>query len=384
MNVAAARAHLPELTSMRFAAAMVVLLGHFAIFAPLPAWIAPMVGGYGVSFFFVLSGFILTYRYWDEFASGVRLPAFRRYFVARIARVYPSYVLALVLITILYAVIEHLRPGAVSLPGNRLVSWLVNLFALQTFAKSWATQQLWNGPSWSISTEFCFYALLPLILVVLARHARTLRRLLAALAVSVAFGAAMQAAILWLVLGQGWDRWFWLDLMASRNIAWRLPEFVMGVVAARLLFGGHLAWLASKGARDALLVAGLAGVVLLNYAPWPPDTAETAFLINRQFRLDLGFMFPFACILLALAAGPTFASPVLARPAGVFLGEASYGVYIYHWIFWMALDHARSAGHSLSVGLVTAMGALTIIFASASYVWFERPARQFIRSKLAQ
>jgi peptidoglycan/LPS O-acetylase OafA/YrhL len=378
------KAHLPELTSMRFAAAMVVLLGHFAAFVEFPRWIAPMLGGYGVSFFFVLSGFILTYRYWDEFAAGVRFAAYRRYFAARVARVYPSYVLALLLITVLFAVIEQLRPGAVSLPGNTLVSWIVNLLALQTFAKSWATQQLWNGPAWSISTEFCFYALFPFILVLLARRASTLRALFAALAFTVAYGAATQAAILWLVIGHGWDRWFWLELAASRNIVWRLPEFLVGVIAARLCYGGHFGWLASRGVRDALLLAGLAGVVLLNYAPWPPDTQETAFLVNRHFRLDLGYMLPFACILVALAAGPTFATPVLARRAGVFLGEASYGIYIYHWIFWMSLDHYKAAGHPVSAGLVTAMVALTILFASASYAWFERPARNLIRSKLAQ
>jgi peptidoglycan/LPS O-acetylase OafA/YrhL len=194
----------------------------------------------------------------------------------------------------------------------------------------------------------------------------------------------MQAAILWLVLGHGWDRWFWLDLVASRHIFWRLPEFLMGVIAARLHYGGHLEWLARLGARNALLAAGLAGVALLNLAPWPPETQEAAFLVNRHFRLDLGYMFPFACILVALAAGPTFLTPLLARPAAVFLGEASYGIYIYHWMFWMSLDHYRVAGHAVSAGLVTAMVALTILFASASYVWFERPARHFIRSKLAQ
>jgi len=375
---------LPELTSTRFLAAMVVMLGHFGLLIAPAGWIAPMLGGYGVSFFFVLSGFILTYRYWDDFAPGVRFAAYWRYFVARIARVYPSYVLALVLITALYFAISHLRPGSIEFPGNAVVSWITNLFALQTFARSAATQQNWNGPSWSISTEFCFYALCPIILALIAQRGLKGRGLLAVLGATVAFGAVMQVIVLVLVIRHGWDRWFWLELVASRNIFWRIPEFMVGLVAARLWFGGHLAWLARPGPRNALLAAGFAGLVLLNYAPWPPDTEETAWLINRHFRLDLGYMVPFACIVLALAAGPTFASPLLTRPSWVFLGEISYGIYIYHWIFWTALAHARAAGLEVSPTLVTGVVVLTILFAAASYVWYERPARLFIRRKLAR
>ena len=49
------------------------------------------------------------------------------------------------------------------------------------------------------------------------RRAMTLRGLLAALALTVAYGAAVQAAILWLVIGHGWDRWLWLDLVGRKS-----------------------------------------------------------------------------------------------------------------------------------------------------------------------
>jgi peptidoglycan/LPS O-acetylase OafA/YrhL len=381
-TVPAGKAQLHELTSTRFFAAMAVLLGHFAPFLHIPPWLAWIVGGFGVSFFFVLSGFILCYRYWDDFAQGVDWPTYRRYFVARVARVYPSYVLALVLITLLYLVMRAIHPPSIVFPGNVVSSWLMNLFALQTFAPSYVTQQMWNGPAWSISTEFGFYVTCPFILYALARRGTSLAALVAILAAVVAYAVAIQCVALHLVFQRGWDQQYWLDAIASRNIVWRIPEFLAGVVAARFLYGGHLGWLQRPGARNALLAGGLLVVAALNLAPWPQDPVR--FMVMRQLRLDVGYMVPFVGIILALAAGPTFLSPLLRRPSWVFLGDISYGIYIYHWIPWMAVSHALAAGLYMPPWLVTIIVLLTILFSAASYLWYERPARLLIRRRFAQ
>lgn len=372
---------LPELTSARFFAALAVMLGHFNAFLQLPDSVWFLLGGYGVSFFFVLSGFILCYRYWDEFAGGVRSRPYRAYFAARVARIYPSYLLALVLITLTYLAIAHFRPAQIAFPPNAVQSWIANLLALQTFAPSYATQQNWNGPAWSISTEFGFYVACPLILALLARRARTTGALAAAFGAAIAYGALMQGALLWAVITHGWDRSFWLDLVGSRNIIWRIPEFVAGAIAARLWRAGRLAWLGRPSARNALLLAGLAAVAALNAAPWPP-AESTAMYVMRQFRLDVAYMLPFAAVVLALAAGPTFLSPLLRLRALVFLGNASYGVYIYHWIGVTVVAHALAGGASLGVASIWAIAASVVAFASLSYVAYETPARRFIRAKL--
>lgn len=372
--------HLPALTSARFLAAMAVLLGHFAEFLALPPALARvMTGGFGVSFFFVLSGFILCYRYWDEFEKGVGRQAYRRFFGARIARIYPSYLLALALVTAMFLVANAVQPGTVRLPPDPAASWIAHALALQTFAPTYETQRHWNEPGWSISTEFAFYALCPFILAAVARHCRGLGRLLTLFALTVAVGIALQVAVLVLVIVHGWPREFWLDIVASRNIVWRLPEFLTGVVAARLLYAGHLKWLQGAGARNLLLAASVAAVFLLNAAPWPEDTV--AILVLRQFRLDLAYMIPFGGVVLALAAGPTFASPLLDRRASVFLGDVSYAVYLYHWAPWLMLTYAAGRGLVLSPLLVTGVVVATILFASASYVGFERPARAYLRRR---
>lgn len=374
------RTHLPALTSARFLAAMAVLLGHFAEFLALPPELARVIaGGFGVSFFFVLSGFILCYRYWDEFEKGVERQAYRRFFGARIARIYPSYLMALVLVTAMFLVANAAQPGTVRLPPDPVLSWFAHAFALQTFAPTYETQRHWNEPGWSISTEFAFYALCPFILAAVARHCRGLGRLLTLFALTVTAGIVLQTTVLYLVIAHGWHREFWLDIVASRNIAWRLPEFLTGVVAARLLYGGHLPWLQRGGARNLLLAASVAAVCLLNAAPWPEDTV--AILVLRQFRLDLAYMVPFAGVVLALAAGPTFASPALERRGFVFLGDISYAVYLYHWLPWLVLTYASGRGQALPPLLVTAVIVLTILFSAASYVGFERPARAYLRRR---
>jgi len=383
MSAPLQKPQLRELTSTRFVAAMAVLLGHFADLLTLPPLVSRMIsGGIGVSFFFVLSGFILCYRYWDTFVDGINADKFRRYFVARIARVYPLYVVALVLITGLYLTIVALRPGTIDFPPNPLVSWLANLLAVQTFAPTSVTQQFWNGPGWSISTEFAFYLLLPFILAVLAKYIRGMAGLVVVLLCTIALGALAQAGTLVMVIGYGWDRLLWLDTVASRNIFWRLPEFMTGVITARLLFGGHLSWLGSASARNSLLLGSVALVFLLNLLPWP--TQDHAFMIMRQFRLDLGYMVPFAGVVAALAAGPTLMSTLLQRPFSEILGESSYALYIFHWIPWTALSVLKAVGFVVPPLAVVGVILFTVLFSIASYLMFEKPVRVYLRGKYGQ
>ena len=372
---ATARPHLAELTSTRFFAAMAVFIGHLHMFG-VPDWVVVLGGGFGVSFFFVLSGFILCYVYRDVFASGVTRADYRRFVVARIARVYPCYVLALLLLTAVYLAV------GVKLPANAVTSWLANLFALQTFAPSYETQQHWNAPAWSISTEFMFYALCPLILAAVTRHARDRTTLVGLFLLTIAYAIITQTIALILVLDHGWDRTYWLDLMANRNIVWRLPEFAMGVLAASLLYEGHLGILERARVRNAVLLVSVLAVLALNLAPWPPPDS-VKLLIVRQYRWGVAYMIPFTAIITVLAAGPTVVSGFLSTRPMTFLGDISYGVYIYHWIAWAALAAAINAGHDTRPWVAPAIG-LTILLSAASHVWFERPVRRWIRARFGK
>jgi peptidoglycan/LPS O-acetylase OafA/YrhL len=155
-----------------------------------------------------------------------------------------------------------------------------------------------------------------------------------------------------------------------------------GVITARLLFGGHLSWLGRAGARNMLLIASVALVFLLNMIPWPAE--DHAFIIMRQFRLDLGYMIPFAGVIAALAAGPTCLSALLQRPFSVMLGETSYALYIFHWIPLTALSVLKAVGMAIHPIAVMGVIVLTILCSLGSYLWFEKPVRSYLRRKYGQ
>ena len=90
MNTTQSRPQLPALTSLRYLAAVWVAIFHAQAMRAFfgPEWLQPigMVGYLGVSFFFVLSGFILVYTY-----AG-RVVSLREFWQLRFARIYPAFV----------------------------------------------------------------------------------------------------------------------------------------------------------------------------------------------------------------------------------------------------------------------------------------------------
>src|SRR5437763_10072877 len=143
--------NLKALTSVRFFAALHVALYHLV--RPFDLWgpLAPLFSsGYvAVSFFFLLSGFILTYSHALEYERGKGNPT--KFYVARFARIYPVY-----LLTTLAA--GWIMRGQFDKPIH-IVAFLADLLALQTW--SVRTANFFNIPAWSISTEAFFYFVFP-------------------------------------------------------------------------------------------------------------------------------------------------------------------------------------------------------------------------------
>ena len=168
------RASLPALTGLRFLAAFLVLLAHgvhsivgardvttsWADFGFDIVWL-------GMTLFFVLSGFVIHYNYSQMFRERPFLEALREFASARIARIYPLFLFFFLVAMALnplsrfdhswsYTFIPHL---------TLTQSWYYSLVDLQ----SRDLIQTFYPHSWSISTEFFFYAMYPLLFFGLVR-----------------------------------------------------------------------------------------------------------------------------------------------------------------------------------------------------------------------
>lgn len=212
------------------------LAGAAAVQVPYMLWPYIGIGYVAVNAFFILSGFILSYNY----PLGERWSVRRhlRYFVARFARIYPVYLLGLLLVApfILHGAIEW-----------RDLAWLKELLWQLLLSlglvHAWVPDSAisWNSPGWSLSAEAFFYCCFPWIGMILWRVA--IARLLIVMALLWAVGLAAPTAIAYIPapsLGTPLFRAQTLeaDQFGSGLVQWnpllRLPDFGLGIALGRV------------------------------------------------------------------------------------------------------------------------------------------------------
>jgi peptidoglycan/LPS O-acetylase OafA/YrhL len=327
-------------------------------------------GWVAVSLFFILSGFILAYTYLDAQGSS-RLDR-RSFWVARFARIYPAYFLALLLSMphFLNSLFET-KP----LP-SALVHAVVGTVAATGLVQSWsaATAYLINSPGWSLSDEAFFYLLFPFLGVAIARLSR--RWLLATIGLLYAAYLIPPAAF-WL-LRLPWDPWATVTYV---NPLLRLPEFLIGV-AAGILFLRREPSSVDPGKSLALTVVAGLGIVAVMAAAQP----LTSLLAIQGTILHNVLLTPlFVAIIYFLAHGQGPIVRFLSLPVIVLLGEASYALYILQQ---PVLDWGKTIATRLdivdpqsSVFIWTYVVVVVGISVATLLLW-ENPARRAIRRRL--
>ena len=176
--------HLRPLTGLRFVAAMMIVLYHARNYFHWP-WLAyvPQAAEFSVSFFFVLSGFILTHVYGSK-----PFPGYWHFLALRIGRLWPVHIVAtaVVVASVYFPII---RPDSLVFERadflfNRWTELALVTGLLQSLSPYIANIFAWNSVSWSISTEFFFYLAFPWLLVDIGRTWHW--KLFAAAAIAVA------------------------------------------------------------------------------------------------------------------------------------------------------------------------------------------------------
>jgi peptidoglycan/LPS O-acetylase OafA/YrhL len=339
------------LTSLRFFAAMWVVLYHY--WPNLSASLPPLVAkGYlGVELFFVLSGFVLSHVYLASVAEG-RFH-YGTFLWARLSRLYPLHMVTLIAVGVMAVTAEafgHVIDSNVlswsSLPANLL---LVQAWGL-------APQAGWNHPSWSISAEWFAYLTFPLFAWAALRAAR--RPIMAAVG---AFAALV--LIYWAFQAlAGFP-------MTAANIRWGalriVPSFAYGAAL-------YLVWRSSATKPRSLALAGAA------------FAGAGALICAQAGAPDAALVGLFGLLILSLAALAKAGENSGGGPFLVYLGEISYSIYLV-CIPWQLLFvnsvasvlHVRKDGLPLTIWLIMLVALVPL--AAASYHLVEWPARRWMR-----
>jgi peptidoglycan/LPS O-acetylase OafA/YrhL len=376
-------AQLPALTSLRFIAALAVVVLHYRdLLGPLPAWLLQaIVGGqFGVTFFFVLSGFILTYRYRDWFASDVSRSGYWRFQRFRLARIYPVYVLGLLLDTP-WHLLERAQAGQLVAEGPTFAaSWLLNLIGLQAWAPAVPYAMFWNTPAWSVAAECFFYATFPWVCCMLARRCSSPGRLVAALLVTVLAGALLYMVVIW-TMNYVWQVAPQTQyLLIVYNPLLRFSEFLAGCVAGHwfmLMRAQGSPMLQTAGGRNALIGLCLLAIATRIAMPGYAGPSSLLWLLDGSLKYS-AFILPFVGLILAVASGRTWLSPLLERPWMVVLGEASYSLYIVHWSVVTVL-HLKLLGTWDTPPVHAIALVATVLMSVVCYRFVEVPWRRRLR-----
>ena len=361
-------ADLAPLTSLRFVAAMMIVVHHIKLYFPW-SWSvdAPATLVHGVSFFFVLSGFILTHAYTSQ-----PFPGYRQFLWKRFAKLWPLHVFALLML------VTFVRPDSITFDGPGIFSKWVQLasnltltHALMPFT-SYAFS--WNGVSWSISTEAAFYLAFPLLLVNIRStwHWKLI-------------GSALVAGAMILVLkafhlpAYGGINEVSLESATYTNPLIRGFEFCLGM-ATWVLWDRYV-----RGSKlpahiwAAIEVAVLAVIVLWLWKGFFVLHAHIHWVTILLLFERAGSCWLFAALIAVIASGRGAIGQLLSYRPLVFLGEISFAVYMVHQILLKFL------GGWLPAGTVTPtmFFAALLFIAAGSYLMIERPAQRFLIKKRA-
>jgi peptidoglycan/LPS O-acetylase OafA/YrhL len=336
-------AHRPQLDALRAFAIAGVLYAHFG---PQPL-LFDQAGNPGVRLFFVLSGFLITWillRARDDAptAGGVGRQ-WRVFYARRALRIFPVYYATLAVITL--AGVSNVRHE---------IGWHL-LYLSNVYAEHIGRLPRWTGPFWSLSVEEQFYLVWPALVLLLPR------RLL---------GAVMIATVPLGVLA----RWALPSLGFSEISRWTLTPAMLDSLG----MGAVLAWSQwHSGLGPGVVPRWLRVGVVLAVVAFTLLKVNPLHMRHAWLLVDTCAAVVFAWLVARAAGGWTGpVGAVLAWRPLTYLGQISYGIYLFHmfvmYAWWRFFRYfgIRYPGVAASAALYTLS---TVVLAALSWHFFERP-----------
>jgi peptidoglycan/LPS O-acetylase OafA/YrhL len=380
MQIYQKRGEIPSLTGLRGLAALLVVITHYWVWTRVtPADALPQsierwtrTSGIGMAIFFTLSGYViaLSYGHWDW---RVR-PVFNlvRLFFYRFARLYPAYLVFVILVVLRYPALQELDQHAFGYLVPHLLlmqSWLPMKFDGELTADGHF------HVAWSLSVECALYLAFGIGAILAVALPRWRYK---SIWLGIAFFAlgTLLVEMVWparvLLRPDGWSDSDWIKWGFYYSPYAVVLQFGIGVAAYKLsMLTFFPSW--SRLASD-IGAAGLVAVYLLTAT----DQLQDAFNAGMFTSLTT------AAVMIGVRSN-SVVNRMLSGRAIVYVGTISYSVYLFHFITPPIALHSRTfdvfsstAAAYHAVNFASSL-ALTIIFATGVYYLVEVPGRRAVR-----
>jgi peptidoglycan/LPS O-acetylase OafA/YrhL len=428
---------LPGIEALRGVAALTVVFHHSWSLSSMPRfpgyWLVEGFGNWGVSLFFMLSGYLLAETFWQERRADLRVYAIRRFF-----RIAPAYYVNLTILFLFFARTHQVF----SEQGAKQV--VASYSFMQYLTPGTSSSLNVNGALWTLTIEMLLYAFLP-ILALAVRFAPVI-----SLVTIAGIGIGWRALVAF--AGDGLREFYFgttmLDpgiqsLFIARQFIGALAVFALGIGARWVVVNGHADWFYRRAARKSTSAVAILVVLLLmqlfswivdgHDAKWlggavvivavaiggrwlvvtgravwlsrlVPRMNTTSFILvstvpsllllrwveegsnytNGLFFAAYDFLLMLLMVpALVLAAYPGEFRPSPLRTVSTWLGERSYSIYLWHFPIILAVYERgpfrfgpAPAGYEWRLPLIL---LLTLVFASVSYHAVERPGMEWGR-----
>ena len=352
------KGYYPALTGMRAIAAYMVFLHHYNPFYPAVYGqsVFQFVNEFhvGVTLFFVLSGFLITFRYADS-------PHFswKAYLLKRFARIYPIY-LILMGSSFIISTCSESR----GIAGDLMLSFFFNISLLKGFFADF----IFTGipQAWSLTVEECFYLLAPFIFLIIKW-----KRIYIAL-LPICF-ILMGILLVYLFSAADFYGFFGsLRFMFTYTFFGRCLEFFSGIALAMFIKNRKIAFNFSY-----FTYLGIANIFLIIYfiSILKGDYAYGIFhplgmILNTLFLPIFGICF----LIYGLMHEKTLVSRILGNKMFITLGKSSYVFYLIHLGFISSWLQNFTTHFAILFFLVN-------IFSIVLYYLLEAPIRQWVLKK---
>lgn len=304
------------------------------------------------SHFFILSGFILAYRYQDKLIN--KEVSWKSFYINRFARIYPLHIITFLIVLLINLVLNNYTPSF-----KLGLKAITNLLLFQSYIPKESVYFSINSPSWSISDEAFFYFLFPFLLFAIPFSKRKMLHLIPLISI-----------IIILSLIKTIDATYHHAIFYIHPFI-RVIDFILGIY----IFNIWQLFPAKKYSKHFFTIIEVTSILVLSIF----------ILLHKHvpevYKYSSYYWLPMLIIVFSFAHQKGGISKILSSRATIFLGEISFAFYLTH--YWIIKIVHKSSLFSIPTEIIVSL-FLSLMISYLLYKYIEQPSNEKIKDIYSQ